>query len=145
MKKEITVNDVESALCKINYGYSLWANKKGLDPFRLDIYDALLHMDNPTQKMIGEKYYLPKQTVNNVINDLAREKKISFMPNPKDKREKIILLTDKGRSYLEECILPGDSLNKNILKTLGKEKVEQLYTLLNQYGEKLHQEVKETK
>lgn len=67
------------------------------------------------------------------------------MPNSKDKKEKIILLTDKGRSYLEECILPGDSLNKNILKTLGKEKVEQLYTLLNQYGEKLHQEVKEIK
>jgi len=143
MKHEITIYEVEAALCKISSGYSIWANKKGIDPFRLDIYSGLVNIENPTQKLIAEKYYLPKQSVNNVVTGLVKKGMVSFKANPKDKREKIILLTKEGRSYLEECLKPENNLNKSVLKNLGKEKVEQLYKLLNEYGDELHKEIED--
>ncbi len=143
MKHEITIYEVETALCKINSGYSIWSHKKGVDMFVLDIYSGLVNIDNPTQKLIAEKYYIPKQSVNNVVKSLVKKGIASYRANPNDKREKIILLTKEGRSYLEECLKPENNLNKSVLMHLGKEKVEALYKLLNEYGDELHKEVED--
>lgn len=44
----------------------------------------------------------PKQTINNVVRQLARAGLVEFAPSERDGREKLVVLTDAGRARADE-------------------------------------------
>jgi DNA-binding MarR family transcriptional regulator len=57
-----------------------------------------------TQIEIGNKLLLPKQTVSLVLSGLEKKGYILRESNPKDRRNKIVKLTEEGAQYAN-CIL----------------------------------------
>lgn len=50
---------------------------------------------------IARNMGLARQSVQRVVDELAREGVLAFAPNPRHKRAKLVRLTDKGRTLLQ--------------------------------------------
>ena len=83
-----------------------------------------------TQKKISEDWYIPKQTVYNICQDLLKKGWIVFVQSQTDKREKYISLTETGRPYALELYENAQSFSSAVFKKFGKSKTQKLYELL---------------
>lgn len=95
-----------------------------------------------TQKKISEEWYIPKQTVYNICQELQKKGWIVFVQSQGDKREKNIRLTDVGRPYATELFTKAESFSSVVLKRFGINKAQKLYELLDLLKEICEQEVK---
>lgn len=80
--------------------------------------------ENVSQSMIVNTMRVPKQTINNIIMNLYKEGYLEYKSNEKDKRQKIISLTNRGGEYASKLLEPMMTFNENIYKKLGKERVQ---------------------
>lgn len=58
-----------------------------------------------TQRLICEKLFLPKQTVNTILDSFERKGYILRQVADFDKRNKYILLTESGKHYAESVLM----------------------------------------
>ena len=94
-----------------------------------------------TQKKISENWYIPKQTVYNICQDLLKKGWIVFTKSETDKREKIITLTEAGRPFAHELYCNAEAFSSEVLKKFGKQRAQRLYELLSSFKEICAQEV----
>lgn len=94
-----------------------------------------------TQKKISEEWYIPKQTVYNICQELHKKGWIVFVQSQEDKREKNIRLTDVGRPYATELFVKAESFSAVVLKKFGINKAQKLYELLDLLKDICKQEV----
>ncbi len=106
--------------------YSSWAASKNINYYLLFVLYALEGQKAMTQKKICTCTGLTKQTVNSVIRSLKEEKYIELAPGLEDRREKQILLTEKGAAYCRELIAPLQELEHRVLQIMGSDRVQQM-------------------
>ena len=85
--------------------YDEYAKKNGLLMKTLLVLNALYYAkDGMTQKEICDRTFQSKQTVNLIIKNLLAEKYVTVNEMPENKRNKIVQMTEAGRSYCEKVV-----------------------------------------
>ena len=83
---------------KIDRLYENYAKAKGMTYMSMAVLESICsHKENCTQKMICEETHYPKQSVNLIVKSFWKEGYITLEELPEDRRNKRILLTEKGR------------------------------------------------
>lgn len=128
-----------SAWTKSNALYTKAAAILGVSYPELMVLYALQTMGELTQKQISESFALQKQTVNNVVKSLVQSELLQLAASQADKREKILLLTAKGKAYAQKIVLPLLKAEGRISQSIGEEKLQvmcDVYELFNLLLEK---------
>ena len=94
-----------------------------------------------TQKDIIQLTYLPKQTVNAIINNFNKQGIIKEpFESKNDKRNKVITFTEKGQIYAEEIISKIRRATFRALDNIGEEKRNALIESLTTFRQNLYLE-----
>lgn len=128
----------------INGLYAVWAKKKGMTSHTLFTLYAVYHdKENCCQSKICDEWFMPKQTVNSILKELERKDYIFYKTDAKDKRNKIIQLTDAGLAYAE-CILSElYELEVSVLDKMGSEHRQNMIDGNNLFYKLLKKEILE--
>lgn len=106
--------------------YSAYAASKNINYYLLFVLYGLEGQKAMTQKKICICTGLAKQTVNSVIRSLKKDGYVELAPGMEDRREKQIILTEKGAAYCRELITPLRELEHRVLRIMGSERVQQM-------------------
>lgn len=88
---------------RLNHGYEEFAKKQDLTYISLFILQLI--NDGTTQKELCDTLFFPKQTVNKVILSFEKKGYITLVENPRDKRSRSIMLTQKGQDF-QNTVVP---------------------------------------
>ena len=85
--------------------YDEYAKRNGMMMKTLLVVNALFYAkDGMTQKEICQRTFHSKQTVNLIMKNLLADGSVTAAEMPEDKRNKIVRMTDAGRSYCEKVV-----------------------------------------
>ena len=138
---ETGLGSISAGVSRLDGLYSKWAQKHGNPYGVIQVYYILKLNGAVTQKQISEFCEIPKQTVNNVIQQLKANKHITLKANKEDKREKKIRLTPLGETYIQEILTPFFELNETVIKRVGMDLLRDLSKGLNTLGDALELEM----
>ena len=111
--------------------YEYYARKNGLQGKSLLILTCLYYTrDGITQNIICEKTYSTKQVVSAAIKTFKKKGYIYFEKKEKDRREKIVKLTEEGYLYASKIL---DTLEKAVIKVIGELSSEQQKLFIEYY------------
>lgn len=116
------VNDFYSSWTRGTALYVKWAANYGISYTELSVLYALITKGPITQKNISENYGLPKQTINHCIRDFESKNYLRLEPNKHDKREKDIILTEKGTSFAQNLLEPLFKIESYICRNISSDK-----------------------
>lgn len=88
----------------INMVYEDYARTLDISYTSLQILTMIMFTKECTQKVICEKTFLPKQTVNAVVTGFYKKGIIELREMPSDRRNKTIHLTEEGTKYAGQII-----------------------------------------
>lgn len=120
------VHDYYTSWAQGTYLYTKWAADHGISYPELMVFYALYTRESLTQRDISDCYGVPKQTVNNVIRSLKAEDYIRLEASDRDKREKLVALTEKGRAYSGQKLASLLEIEARVCKMIGREKLSQM-------------------
>ena len=95
--------------------------------------------------MIADYTGRPKQTVNNVVRTLKSEGHVTLSAECADRREKRIVLTEKGHAYSKEILAPLYDLEERIFGIMGAERVQQMIDAIMLFNSIFEKEMKRRK
>lgn len=127
-------HDFNAVWSQTNALYCRWAEYFGLNYitlmtlYGLDIYGSM------TPKNLCDFYGFPKQTVNGVVHELAEQGYVSLRPGSKDKREKLVCLTETGAAYAKELLAPLYRAEQSVFSVLGEEKIIQMFETISAFN-----------
>ena len=102
--------------------YEYYARKNGLQGKSLLILSCLYYTKNgTTQNIICEKTYSTKQVVSACIKTFKKKGYIYFEEKEKDRREKIVKLTEEGYLYASKILYPLEKAEINAISKLSSE------------------------
>ena len=111
--------------------YEYYARKNGLQGKSLLILTCLYYTrDGITRDTMCEKIYSTKQVVSAAIKTFKNKGYIYFEEKEKDRREKIVKLTEEGYLYASKII---DPLEKAVIKVIGELSSEQQKLFIEYY------------
>lgn len=121
MESEIRaqLDDFNAALSKANSLYGKWAKKHGLNYNSMMVLYAMEDVEHCTQKHICEKWLLPKTTVCTILSDYQKKGYVTFLPDPNDKREKIIKLTETGQAFSDAILTKLHAAEIRAMEKMG--------------------------
>lgn len=121
--------------------YSSWAASKNINYYLLFVLYALEDKKSMTQKKICTCTGLTKQTVNSVIRSLKEDGYVKLAPCIEDRREKQIILTEKGIAYSNELLTPLRELEHRVLQIMGSDRVQQMVDHISLFNTVLEKEM----
>ena len=102
--------------------YKYYARKNGLQGKSLLILSCLYYTNNGiTQNTICEKTYSTKQVVSAAIKTFKKKGYIYFEEKEKDRREKIVKLTEEGYLYISKILDPLREAEEKAISKLSSE------------------------
>ncbi|MDL2205561.1 MarR family winged helix-turn-helix transcriptional regulator [Eubacteriales bacterium OttesenSCG-928-N13] len=129
----------------IDRAYEEYAKAKGLTYISITVLEIIFaYQDTCTQKLICDQTHYPKQSVNLVVKSFWESGYVELKETTSDRRNKMILLTEKGRKYAEEIITPLWTADEVAVSSLGTQKRDELIRLLEIYGNSYCEFVDET-
>ena len=127
---------VRRLMVSVNRIDGIWyrlARKSGIKVNTLSLFFALDDGRPRTQAEICEEWLMPKTTLNTIVRECVEEGYIKLLPSDNVK-EKLVILTDKGRSYADEILalfyrVEDEAMRKTVLER-GPEFIDslELYT-----------------
>lgn len=127
---------------RANALYSNWAALKNVNYYLLFVLYTLDGQEAMTQKKICTCTGLTKQTVNSVIRSLKEKGYVELSSGGEDRREKQILLTEKGIDYSRELLTPLRELELRALKNMGEDRVRQMLESIALFNTLLEKEMR---
>ena len=121
--------------------YSSWAASKGVNYYLMLVLYALEGQRTMTQKKICICTGLTKQTVNSVIRTLKEDGYIELVPGCEDRREKQIILTEKGIAYSGELLASLREMEHRALRIMGNDRAQQMVDSITLYNTLLEKEM----
>lgn len=126
-KNRKLANEICSVWCQADALYSRWAAQNGINYFVLLVLWVLHSNENGmTQKKLSRHYGWPKQTTNSVIRSLRQEGYVILLPEQSDRREKKVILTEKGKKHAEEVLMPLFQLEDRVYGNIQRERLEDM-------------------
>ena len=143
MKQDVLaqITAINLALRGVSTLYVKWSNKHNINHFTMKILYILITEGSVTQKKIGEDNKLPKQTVNNIVTALKKDGYVTLVSCEKDKREKLIVLTESGREYVANLLESLFQIEEKTIEKMGTQNVLKLIELVTIYGNIMEQEM----
>ncbi len=138
-KTEQDLKQLGSILSGITAVYQKFYEENDIHPIEILILYELYIQEKYTKKSISLSHHLPKQTVNNFIQDYLKKEYILFIKDPNDGRNKIIQLTEKGNCYLHSKLDPVLKLDRKAYKVIGEEEYKKLIEMNQKYLDTLKQ------
>ena len=93
-----------SCLHEWNASYEDYARSVGLSYTSLSVLSTLYGTENCTQKMLCERCFLPKQTVNTAVTAFYKKGWVRLEELPEDRRNKTIHFTPEGQKAADEIV-----------------------------------------
>lgn len=107
--------------------YEDWSRQHGLSYNSVMVLTSIFeNPENCTQKLISQKWLMPKQTVNTILKNFEQQKLIKLSPLPSDKRNKLIKPTPAGEQYAAGILAEQRSLELYVLNHMGLEQVKRM-------------------
>lgn len=123
--------------------YEEYAKSLGLSYTSLQILSFITsNQGKCTQKMICQKTFLPKQTINTVITGFLRQGLIQLVEQPSDRRSKTILLTEAGREYTGKIIPRIRNAEYKAMEQLNEKQRVALLEITEMYVEGCREAIK---
>lgn len=117
--------------------YEQWARKRGISYYDLLVILSILEANKPcTQKLICEQWKFPKQTTHSILQNFLKKEWIVFAPLEDDRRNKAIILTEKGKQVMQKIVIELQEQEERVWNKLGRERSKALLentALYNQY------------
>lgn len=85
---------------------------------------------------IETAFSMTNPTVTGLIQNLEKSNLVKRVPNPEDKRSKLLMLTEYAESKREEYISLANELERKMTEGLSESEAEQLAALLTKVVEK---------
>lgn len=122
-------------------------NKQRVESFGLNNLESIIlfHIDkisDLTQKDLVEKLQVPKQTINSLILNLKENNLIDMCASDKDKRIKILVLTDEGKKEVTKVAESLRLSNKKIYDKLGEDKIREIQANFNDLIDAIEENIK---
>ncbi len=124
-------------LYKIDAFYSQIAKESDNKPNLMWILYALNDGKPHSQKEISNSWDIPLTTVNTIVLELKEKEIVSMVPIPKKRREKNLVLTEKGKQYCAEVLSDIFKMETKTYSLLGN-KTERIIDDLHDLLEKLN-------
>lgn len=110
-------------------------NDAGFTDLRAAHMPILMHIDHPpagtTTTVLAERAQMTKQSMGELIDYMERQGYVERIPNPADKRAKIVRLTERGWQAHEAAPRVVLELEERWAARLGEAKMRQLRQLLS--------------
>ena len=119
-------NRLHSAWSHSNALYSKYAQAANISYQEFIFFIAAYNKEGQTQKEICECYSIHKQTLNSTVKRLLVQGYIYMETSPKDKREKIIFLSETGKEYAHRLLAPLCEIEMSVYGMIGDEKLQQM-------------------
>ena len=117
-----------------NLMYEEWSKEQGLSMNGyLILYSFYDEADNPTQKLISQKWMIPKQTVNTILKDYMQRGFIETVSMEEDKRNKILKLTESGKAYADEIIGKLREKELYVMQKLGIKNIVEMNDIMEKF------------
>lgn len=116
--------------------YEEWSKLHGLSSNGVLVLYSFCEGDGVcTQKSISQKWCIPKQTVNTILKDFQSKGYIEMVSMEEDKRNKLVRLTESGKTYAEDIIGKLHEREIYVMEKLGSEKMCSMNDTLEQFME----------
>lgn len=107
--------------------YEEWSKEHGLSSNGVFLLYSFHEEDGPcTQKMISEKWCIPKQTVNTILKDFQKKGYVEMVSMPDDKRNKLISLTETGKVYADDIIKKLHEKESYVIEKMGLDNIKNM-------------------
>ena len=123
--------------------YSRLASKLGMTDTTFWVLYAIAHSEEPmTQNDLCSDFFFPVQTIHSAIINLRKDGLVELQVIPGTRNRKAILLTEKGKTFVEDRISKADEIEKNAFMCFKEEEREQYLSLFRMHIEYLKTEEK---
>ncbi len=134
------INELVNAYCRLRDRqtavYDKCAKLHGLTVNELFVLDILWFApEGCTQKEICGRLSANKQTVNAIVTRFDGQGLISYAEVAEDRRNKRILLTERGKDYVKKIIPPAASAENLAMADMSAEKAAELVKLTTAFTE----------
>lgn len=86
--------------------------------------------DAPIQKDLENYFQVSHSAITGILSRLKEKNMVDFVDNPKDKRCKCIIITDKGKLLVKTIIKKGKALHDTTFSNFSTEEKDTLTALL---------------
>jgi DNA-binding MarR family transcriptional regulator len=90
---------------RINHIFALTGINISMDQFLVLIY--LWQEDGRNQQELAELTFKDKASISRIIDLLEKKHLVKRLPDPDDRRHKLVFLSEKGKDFQEKCVLGG--------------------------------------
>lgn len=118
--------------------YSNLAARLGMTYPTFWILYAISHSEEPlTQNDLCNDYFFPVQTVNSTVTNLLKKEfvRLEFIPGTRNRKK--IILTDKGKEYIDETINKADEIEENAFLMFAEDERDLYISLFKRHIEYL--------
>lgn len=104
--------------------------RHGVTSRQMALLVAIAQKPEASQNQLGHIIALDQNTMSDMTARMLRKKLIEREPSKRDKRLKVLSLTDRGREILEAAAREDPAYQESVSQRLSPEEKEQLVTLL---------------
>ena len=97
------------------------------------LYSVQESVEPYTQKDLSEIWSFSRQTVNSALKNLEADDYIELVPLPGNRKNKEIVLTQKGKNYAEEHVMPLMEAEQNAFGKLTDEERSEFLRLTQKH------------
>lgn len=139
MQSRDKIDLIYSSVNGIDRIYQKWAKSQNVGYYDMLLYYALMEIDNQgmTQVQFYKELDIPKTTVNSIVKNQLKQGYIYFEVNPKNKKEKLIYLSESGLEYAKKLILPLFEIEEHAASLIDDQEVEMFSKILSTYAQGL--------
>ena len=96
---------------------------------------ALAGGEPPTQLALAKEVSLDRTVMTYLLDDLEAQQLVTRRPDPRDRRARLVLMTDTGRARLQQVRQSLNAAEAVLLADLNDQDEEQLRTLLSRVAQ----------
>jgi len=123
--------------------YSRLASKLGMTDTAFWVLYAIAHSEEPmAQNDLCSDFFFPVQTIHSAINNLRSDGLLELQVIPGTRNRKAILLTEKGKRFVENTISRADEIEEKAFLRFTEEEREMYLSLFRRHIEYLKSEEK---
>lgn len=126
---------------EMNEFYHIYAKRKGVSDTVLWLMYALCEKNSScTQRELCNELHYPPQTVNSALKTMEKKGLIKLCPVDGNKKNKSVILTDKGLALSKETVYPLIIHESNAFSDLSDDEREALIKTTDKYVRLLSRE-----
>ncbi|UOQ94818.1 MarR family transcriptional regulator [Halobacillus shinanisalinarum] len=125
---------LRTALQKVNQISKSKLSSYGVTPAQYALLRFLWKKDGQFSSVLGEKVQLDSATVTGIIDRMEQNGFIERRFDPKDRRNRLIFLTEKGRSMEGPLCEKMDEMNEEVMSNFDGEEFQQFKKVLFDIG-----------